>query len=159
MRLFLSGLFLLVFSLSGFSQKAAYDLKIKIGQPQKKVKKIYGHPFTTSDSMDVYTDQGFIVKYTPKHKIRELIFGYFVGGRFFSGELYGIGLGDTYPKCTRIWGEPVSEKAESEQYYQYVFRVKKYTLVVDFWNQPGSDPDFGGDYETDTVKRIRILSR
>lgn len=146
----------MLFSLHGFSQKRTYDPKVKINSKREAVIKQYGTPYNTIDTVDVYRDQGFIIKYNKKKKAQEIIFTWFVGGKHFSGLIYGIQLGDTAPKCERIWGKPLGEPVGFLGYYELTYRVKKCLLRVEFWEEAGSDESFGGNYEIDTVKRISI---
>jgi hypothetical protein len=148
------------FGFSGCSaklDKLEYTLPVKVGKSWPESKEAMGTPDRSGNNFYTYFDKGVLVYVDAKQElVTALICSWFQGGKHFSGKVYGIGLGDTYPRCVQLWGEPVEKKNSSYDYYQAKWLFKKLFIEVEFWAHDGDDADLGGKFQTDTAKRIKI---
>ncbi|MCX7743548.1 MAG: hypothetical protein N2167_03185 [Flavobacteriales bacterium] len=134
-----------------------YTLPVKIDDDWKKASEKLGKPDRSGANFFTFYQYGIIIYTDAAHqKITSIIATWFERGIHFTGKIYGIGLGDTLPKCRRLWGQEQRKESKSEDYYLVVWKLEKRTLEVEFWSQGGNDVDLGGAYEADTVKRIKI---
>lgn len=140
-------------------KKLSYSAPVKIGDEWASKKNILGTPDKSGDNFASYFSKGMVV-YTSAdgQKVTGLVFTWFKGGLHFEGEIYGIKLGDTYPKVVRLWGEPAESGKAKEDYYEMMWQFRKFGVAVEFWSHAGDDVDLGGHFEADTVKRIQITS-
>lgn len=140
-------------------KKLSYTAPVKIGDNWSAKKELMGTPDKSGDNFSSYFSKGMVV-YTSADggKVSGLVFTWFKGGQHFTGEVYGIKLGDTYPKVVRLWGEPAESGKAKEDYYEKMWQFKKFGIAVEFWARAGEDEDLGGQFEADTVKRIQITS-
>lgn len=140
-------------------KKLTYTAPVKIGDNWSVKKELLGSPDKSGDNFASYFSKGMIV-YTNAdgQKVSGLVFTWFKGGMHFEGEIYGIKIGDTYPKVVRLWGEPSESGTPKEDYYEKMWQFKKFGIAVEFWSHAGDDEDLGGNYEADTVKRIQITA-
>ena len=140
-------------------KKLTYTAPVKIGDAWAPKKALLGTPDKMGDNFSSYFSQGMIV-YTNAEgvEVNGLVFTWFMGGAHFTGEIYGIRLGDTYPKASRLWGEPTESGAVTPDYYEKKWKFRKFMVSVQFWVQAGDDENLGGHYEADTVKRIQITT-
>jgi len=153
----LSVLSALILSGCSSAEKLAYTLPVKVGKAWQPAKNAMGVPDRTGDNFYTYFDKGVIVYVdAAQQTVTALVCSWFEGGKHFTGKVYGIGLGDTYPKCVSLWGEPTEKKNVSYDYYQAKWMLKKLMIEVEFWAHDGTDQDLGGKFETDTAKRIKI---
>lgn len=138
-------------------QSLEYTLPVRVEDDWKKAIKKLGTPDRSGDNFFSFYRYGIIV-YTDAslQKVTSVIATRFENGQRFTGKLYGIGLGDTLPKCRRLWGKEQSKEFKTDNYYIMVWKLGKRTLELEFWLQDGNDADLGGIYEADTVKRIQI---
>lgn len=134
-----------------------YTLPVKVEDDWKKASEKLGKPDRSGANFFTFYQYGIVV-YTDvnQQKITAIVATWFERGIHFIGKIYGIGLGDTLPKCRRLWGHELSKESVSEDYYRMVWKLGKRTLNLEFWAQGGNDADLGGVYEADTVKRIQI---
>lgn len=139
------------------TQSLEYTLPVRVEDDWKKALEKLGTPDRSGSNYFSFYRYGIIV-YTDanQQKITSVIATWFEQGVHFTGKLYGIGLGDTLPKCRRLWGQEQSKEPKAEDYYRVVWKLGKRTLDLEFWSQGGNDADLGGVYEADTVKRIQI---
>jgi len=139
------------------TQSLEYTLPVRVEDDWKKAFEKLGTPDRSGSNYFSFYRYGIIV-YTDanQQKITSVIATWFEQGVHFTGKLYGIGLGDTLPKCRRLWGQEQSKEPKAEDYYRVVWKLGKRTLDLEFWSQGGNDADLGGVYEADTVKRIQI---
>lgn len=138
-------------------KKLSYTASVKIGDDWLSKKELLGIPDKAGDNFSSFFSQGMIVYISDDGiKVNGLVFTWFKDGLHFTGEVYGIKIGDTYLKLVKIWGEPAESSIAKEDYYEKMWQFKKFGIVVQFWIQPGDNTDIGGHYEKDTVKRIQI---
>lgn len=134
-----------------------YTLPVKVGKSWQSVKGEMGNPDKKGDNFYTFFEKGIIVYVDAKQElVTAIVCSWFQGGSHFTGKIYGIGLGDTFPKCTQLWGEPVSKLPPNYDYYSAQWQVDKFQFELEFWARDGFDEDLGGRYETDTVKRIKV---
>jgi len=140
-------------------KKLSYTAPVKIGDDWATKKQSLGTPDKSGDNFASYFPIGMVV-YTSADgsKVTGLVFTWFKGGTHFTGEIYGVKIGDTYPKVVRIWGEPAETGKPTEDYYEKMWQFKNFGIAVEFWSVPGNDDNLGGHYEADTVKRIQITA-
>ncbi len=139
--------------------KLSYTAPVKIGDDWEKKKAGLGTPDRSGDNFFSFFNQGMIVYTSADGKqVKGIVFTWFKGSLHFSGEVYGIKMGDTYPKVVRLWGEPAESGIPKEDYYEKMWQFKKFGIVLEFWSHTGNDPDLGGNFEGDTVKRIQITA-
>lgn len=138
------------------AQCRKYSAPVKLGQSWNKVRTTMGVPSYSNDTMDVYKHKGFIVYYNGAKKVNEIAFSWFVGPVHFEGEVFGIRLKDTFPKCVRLWGSNYVKKPAEPEFYMVTWKYKGKTIEAEIWAQPGYDEDYDGEYEADTVKRIAV---
>lgn len=140
-------------------KKLSYTAPVKIGDDWTKKKATMGTPDKLGDNFASYFSKGMIVYNSADgKKVTGIVFTWFKGALHFVGEVYGIKMGDTYPKVVRLWGEPAESGTPHEDYYDKMWQFKKFGIAVEFWSHTGDDEDLGGHYETDTVKRIQITA-
>lgn len=134
-----------------------YTLPVRVEDDWKKASEKLGKPDRSGTNFFTFYQYGIVV-YTDatQQKITAIVATWFERGIHFTGKMYGIGLGDTLPKCRRLWGQEQRKESATEDYYRMVWKLGKRTLEVEFWSQGGNDIDLGGVYEADTVKRIQI---
>jgi hypothetical protein len=134
-----------------------YSLPVRVEDDWKKASEKLGKPDRSGAHFFTFYQYGIVV-YTDatQQKITAIVATWFERGIHFTGKMYGIGLGDTLPKCRRLWGQEQRKESATEDYYRMVWKLGKRTLEVEFWSQGGNDIDLGGVYEADTVKRIQI---
>ncbi len=139
------------------TQSLEYTLPVRVEDNWNKALEKLGTPDRSGSNYFSFYRHGIIV-YTDagQQKITSIIATWFEHGVHFTGKLYGIGLGDTLPKCRRLWGKEQIKEAKTADYYRVVWKLGKRTLDLEFWAQGGNDADLGGIYEADTVKRIQI---
>jgi hypothetical protein len=140
-------------------KKLSYTAEVKVGDDWEKKKATLGAPDRKGADFASYFSKGMVV-YTNQEGtlVTSLSFTWFRGGIHFTGEIYGIKIGDTYPKVVRLWGEPTETGPKDADAYQKMWQFKKFGIAVEFWAIGGNDPDIGGKYEVDTVKKILITS-
>ncbi len=141
-------------------KKLSYTAEVKVGDDWKKVEPIMGTADKKGAGFATYVSKGVVV-YTDQQGtiVNKLSFGWFRGGKHFTGEIYGVKISDTYPKVARLWGEPTESGTKNDDFYSKMWQFKKFGIVVEFWTTGGNDPDIGGQYETDTVRRIEITAQ
>ncbi len=134
-----------------------YTLPVRVEDDWKKASEKLGKPDRSGANFFTFYQYGIVV-YTDatQQKITAIVATWFERGIHFTGKIYGIGLGDTLPKCRRLWGQEQHIETPSEDYYRMVWKFGKRTLEVEFWLLGGFDTDLGGNYDADTVKRIQI---
>lgn len=153
----LSAVCLLILSGCSSLSKLEYTLPVKVGRPWQPHQSEMGTPDKQGDNFYTYFTKGVIVYVDAKQeKVTALVCSWFQGGSHFTGKVYGIGLGDTYPKCVQLWGEPVEKKDVNYDYYRAEWKLENLNVEMEFWARDGFDEDLGGSYETDTAKRIKI---
>jgi hypothetical protein len=140
-------------------KKLNYTAPVKMGDNWTALKPSLGKPDIAGDNFSSYFKLGMVVYSSADGAtVTGLVFTWFKGGTHFTGEIYGIKIGDTYPKVTRLWGEPVSVGGRNDDYYEKTWKFKKFNIAVEFWATAGDDEALGGHYEAETVKRIQITS-
>jgi hypothetical protein len=140
-------------------KKLSYTAEVKVGDDWEKRKATMGPPDRKGEGFASYFSKGIVVyTNTEGTLVTSLSFTWFRGGIHFTGEIYGVKIGDTYPKVVRLWGEPMPGGEKSEDVYQKVWKFKKAEIAIEFWAIGGNDPDIGGKYEVDTVKKIQVTS-
>lgn len=141
-------------------KKLSYTAEVKVGDDWKKKEPILGAADKKGTGFATYVSKGMVV-YTDQQGalVNKLSFGWFRGGKHFTGEIYGVKISDTYPKVVRLWGEPAESGMKNEDFYAKMWQFKKFIVTVEFWTTGGNDPDIGGVYETDTVRRIEIMAQ
>jgi hypothetical protein len=140
-------------------KKLSYTAEVKVGDDWKKKEASLGTADKKGNGFATYLKKGMVVYISGDGtKVTRLSFGWFRGGTHFTGEIYGIKIGDTYPKVVRLWGEPAESGTSTEDFYTKMWQFKTFGIVVDFWAAGGNDPEIGGTYEMDTVRNIQITA-
>lgn len=138
-------------------KKLEYTLPVHVGGPWQSHKTEMGTPDRSGSNFYTFFDKGVIVYVDIRQElVTALVCSWFEGGKHFTGKIYGVGLGDTFPKFVNLWGEPTERKDKHYDYYVSIWKFKKFFAEVEFWAHDGHDEDLGGKYETDTAKRIKI---
>jgi hypothetical protein len=140
-------------------KKLSYTAPVKMYDNWAVIKPTLGKPDIGGDNFSSYFNLGMVVySNADGTKVTGLVFTWFKGGSHFTGEIYGIKIGDTYPKVNRLWGEPVQTGTRNEDYYEKTWKFKNFSIAVEFWTTAGDDESLGGHYDAETVKRIQITS-
>jgi hypothetical protein len=138
-------------------RKLSYTAPVKVGDDWASKKESMGKPDRSGDNFASYFSTGMVVYSSADGaKVTGLVFTWFKGGMHFTGEVYGVKIGDTYPKVVRLWGEPAKAAAPTEDFYEKTWQFKKCTIAVEFWSRPGNDDELGGHFDIDTIKKIQI---
>jgi len=140
-------------------KKLSYTAPVRVNDVWNDKKTGMGNPDKMGASFFSFYDKGMIVYLSDdKQKVNKIIFTWFMGGKHFTGDIYGVKMGDTYPKVTRLWGEPVETGNPTDEYYTKIWQFKNFGISVEFWLTGGNNVNFGGAYEAETVKRIEITA-
>jgi len=136
--------------------ESQYTLPISIGDHWADKKLTLGSPNLTANNMFTFFNPGIIVYTDAKQMVvTAIVASWFENNHHFRGKIYGISLGDTLPKCRKIWGKEILSEDVSTDIYRVIWHLGKRTLELEFWKESNTGP---GDIpqEADTVKRIKI---
>ncbi|MBW7935589.1 MAG: hypothetical protein LC101_04085 [Flavobacteriales bacterium] len=142
---------------SRYNSEKQYTLPVHIGDSWEKKKELLGQPNYSGNNFHTYLNYGIIVYISiDTSKITAIVASWFENGYYFNGKIFGISLGDTLPKCRKLWGKEKSIDSSNSNYYQAVWQIGKRTLELEFWTESGNGL---GEIpqEADTVKRIKII--